>query len=204
MAKKGVLTKPDYLKMEELKRMTEALAADENWKFELYITFSVATALRVCDVLSTSWIDVVEEDAEGHVVLRKFFYKREKKTGKIRKINFSQSVGNRIIELYVKLGSPKLNSIIFTNRGGEKALSSQYVNAELKRIKERYQINISNFSTHTFRKTFARHFWESQDRSSGSLILLMSLLNHSSIEMTKRYLAISDDEIAGVYQSFEI
>lgn len=204
MAKKGQLTKAEYIPMDEFKGIVRRLEKDENWKFELYFTFSCATALRVIDVMNTRWSEIFDKDRLGNITMKKVFVKEEIKTGKIRKIRFSQSVADRIIYLYTLLGSPDIDRFIFTNRWGKKSWSSQYLNAELKRIRDRYDVSITNFSTHTFRKTFARGYWDAQGRTSESLILLMDILNHSSIAMTKKYLGITDDEIAEVYMNFEL
>lgn len=199
MAKKGQLTKSDYIPMDEFKRVISLLNEDKRFKFELYFVFSCATALRVCDVMSTNWGDVVSRDGS----VKSIFVKKELKTGKIRKISFSRSTSERITRLYSDLGCPDLNSPMFANKWGDKPWTTQYLNAELKRIRDKYDISIANFSTHTFRKTFARNYWESQKRSSGALILLMDVLNHSSIAMTKKYLGITDEEIAEVYSNLD-
>lgn len=202
MAKKNQLTKADYIPMYDYKRVIADMHKDKNYKWELYFVFSVATALRVVDVTSTKWGDILCKNGTG-IHINSKFHKIEKKTGKHRTINFSDSVSKKLVELYKKLDSPDTDSFIFCNKKGS-PLSSQYINKELKMLKFKYCIKIDNFSTHSFRKTFARAFWESKHRSSESLILLMDVLNHSSLEMTKRYLAITADEIKGVYDNFEL
>lgn len=56
-------------------------------------------------------------------------------------------------------------------------------------------------SPHTFRKTFGRYVYDSNNRSAESLILLNKILNHSSIQITKTYLGITKDEVNGIYAS---
>jgi len=203
MALPGQLTKADYIPMDIFKGLLKNLEKDENWQWEFYLMFSMVTALRVVDVTSTAWRDIFEVTPEGLKVKRKFV-KKEQKTGKTREISFSPSVADRIDFLYIKLGSPTLTELIFPSKKNPgKSVSKQYINAELKRIKAKYSLQINNFSTHSFRKTFARHYWEMNNKSSESLILLMDVLNHSSIAMTKKYLGITSEEIAGVYSSFE-
>lgn len=202
MAQKGQLTKSSYLPMHEMVNVIRRMKRDGNWKFALYFMFSTAVALRVKDVLSTRWVDIIYIDALGQIKARKKFHKKESKTKKIRTISFSESTKDAIIMFYKKLDCPDMSSYLFVNKNNG-ILSSQYLNAEIKRIKNRYNLNIENFSTHTFRKTFGRDFWERSGRSSSSLILLSDIFNHSSLGITRKYLGITDSEIEEVYIGIE-
>jgi len=199
MALKDQLTKSDYISLEELARVSRKLRKDKNFKWELYFLFSLSSALRVGDVLSTKWCDVV--DKTGNVKPK--FIKKEQKTGKTRVISFSNKTSCRIAELYVELGRPNANAYMFAGRSGE-PMSRQYINQELKRIKTRYSVIVGNFSTHSFRKSFGRAYWEREDRSSAALVMLMGVFNHTSVDTTRRYLGITDEEIESVYVGLEL
>jgi len=188
MALKDQLTKSDYISLEELARVSRKLRKDKNFKWELYFLFSLSSALRVGDVLSTKWCDVV--DKTGNVKPK--FIKKEQKTGKTRVISFSNKTSCRIAELYVELGRPNLESYMFTGKTG-KAFSKQYINQELKRIRAKYKIDVENFSTHSFRKSYARAIWEINGKSDTALLFLTDELNHSSVMSTAIYLGVKRD-----------
>ena len=57
-----------------------------------------------------------------------------------------------------------------------------------------------NISCHSLRKTFGYHAWKQGIPPA----LIMDLFNHSSIEITKRYLSIDQDERDSVYLSIEL
>ena len=87
MAKKNQLTKSDYLPMEEYKKLLRLLHKDRQYLWELYARLAFCTALRVSDVLSLAWADILHKGS---------LTKIEKKTGKVRKIPFNLSIQTRI------------------------------------------------------------------------------------------------------------
>lgn len=83
-------------------------------------------------------------------------------------------------------------------------MTIQYVNMKLKEFKYKYKLRIDNFSTHTFRKTFGRYVYDKSEHSAESLILLNKILNHSSIQVTKTYIGITQEEVAGIFASISL
>lgn len=192
MAKKNQLTTSDYLEFNEYDRLLGRLHEDKEYLWEMYARLSFCTACRVSDVLSLKWKDVLNQSLLVIV---------EQKTKKTRKIPFNVSVKNKIVELYSLLGSPNINELIFVSKVTGDAITVQYINQKLKEFKVKYRVCIGNFSTHTFRKTFGRYVYETNNRSAESLILLNKILNHSNINVTKTYIGITQDEINSIYNS---
>lgn len=73
-----------------------------------------------------------------------------------------------------------------------------------KRWKEKYDLNIDHFSTHTFRKTFGRYVYDTSKDKSEALILVNSILNHSTIDVTKVYIGLRQDEVNSVFNSINL
>ncbi|MGL5690333.1 MAG: tyrosine-type recombinase/integrase [Bacteroidales bacterium] len=194
MSLKNQLTTSDYIPMNEFQEMLKSLHKDKRYKWELYCLVSVATALRVSDVLSLRWCDILNQSV---------IIKSELKTGKVRRIPINNEIKDRIVELYKQLRVTDPRSYIMLNRDGN-VMSPEYINRELKKIKKKYNLSLDNFSTHTFRKTFGRHVYETRGRSSESLVLLMDIFNHSGIDITKRYIGLRQSEINDVYNSLTL
>ena len=195
MAAKNQFTKSDYLPYEELKRLLDKLHKDKKYIWELYVRVSFCTALRASDVLSLTWSDIIN---------RSSLVKREQKTGKVRKIQFSQNTQDRFDELYMLMKRPNPAELIFFNRRTGKPFTIQYINRIIKNWKEKYRIKIGNFSTHTFRKTFGRYVYDKNQNKSEALVLLNSILRHTSIDVTKVYIGLRDEEIQSVYSSIKV
>lgn len=123
----------------------------------------------------------------------------EKKTGKKRKITINPQLQKHILECFEKIKPLGVRGYIFLSQKGG-VYSIQRINIMLKEIKKKYKLNIDNFSTHSFRKTFGRQVFNlSEDNSEMALILLMDIFNHNSLSTTKRYLGLKDEEIKEVY-----
>lgn len=195
MAKKNQLTKSDYLPMSDFKKLLKELHKDKKYIWELYARLSFCTALRCSDVLSLTWHDIWN---------RCSLTVTEKKTGKTRKIPFNLQTQERIDEAYLLMKRPNPNELIFYNKKTRKPFTIQYINQMAKRWKEKYDLNIDHFSTHTFRKTFGRYVYDTSKDKSEALILVNSILNHSTIDVTKVYIGLRQDEVNSVFNSINL
>lgn len=195
MAKKNQLTKSDYLPMPEFKKLLKELHKDKKYIWELYARISFCTALRCSDVLSLTWHDIIN---------RCSLTITEKKTGKTRKIPFNLQTQDRIDEAYILMKKPNPNELVFYNRKTRKPFTIQYINKLAKEWKEKYGLTIGNFSTHTFRKTFGRYVYDTSKDKSEALILVNSILNHSTIDVTKVYIGLRQDEVNSVFNSINL
>jgi hypothetical protein len=96
-------------------------------------------------------------------------------------------------ELY---GKPDINEEVFsyTLRHTNRLLQIGAVSVGIRK---------KNISTHSLRKSGARFIWELNTKSDESLIKLSMVLNHSSTSITRRFLGITKEEIADIYEGFE-
>lgn len=191
---KGEIVESEPLQIEDFKRLLECLSTDKKYWIELYCRVSFCTALRVSDVLSLRWIDILCKD---EICIT------EKKTGKTRLIRIGEINKKRIAELYKLLGSPDLELPIIKHPKKSTAYTDRQINRVLKTLKEEYSLPISRISTHTLRKTFGRWVYEKEGQSEAALVLLSKMFNHSSIAITRRYIGLSKEQIDDVYTSID-
>ena len=95
---------------------------------------------------------------------------------------------------------PNIEEPMFLNRFKAKPISVQHVNVKLKEIFAKYNIK-GQYSSHFMRKTLGRRVWAVNNYSEQALILLSQLFNHSSVQTTKIYLGIREQEISNLYLS---
>jgi integrase len=169
------------------------LEKDENYKFCLLISIGVFTGLRISDLLSLTYLDLLSNET---------FTLREMKTKKQRSIKVNKDLKEIVSRIVSKSNITNLNQLIFINKYGTKSIDKSYVNVKLKELVKKYRLKLDgNVSTHTFRKTLGRRVMEVNNYSNESLVLLMELFGHSSMNITKRYLGIREQEIHNVYDS---
>ena len=148
------------------------------------------TALRINDILHIKWGDVYDFDT---LKLLDHIEIKEKKTGKPNRIVINQQL-NRILSeflIFSQTGnSLTKNSYLFRSRKGTNSPLSR---CQAFRIIKKAAIFAGfpeNVSCHSLRKTFGYHAWKQGVQPA----LLMNIYNHSSYQITKRYLGIEQDD----------
>jgi integrase len=190
----GQKTKSDFVEWDKLLLLTNQLERDGDWKFSLLIKVGMTTGLRISDILTIHWNDIIGKD---HLEVT------EKKTKKYRKIPIHPELREMVTRMNHRLTGIDPNGFIFMNRWNTKPISPQFVNWKLKEICKRYGVvkDIQKIKSHSLRKSFGRRVWENSGRSERGLIMLNEIFNHSNIRTTKIYLGIREKELFDVYQN---
>ena len=195
MSLKGQKTFAYSLTWSQSVSLIHRLNRDNKQRLKLLIALGTFLGLRIGDILKFRWRYFFDDS--GNLVNR--IKVVEEKTGKERIFGINDDLKSIISNTYSNIGYPVKNECIFVNRWGE-VFSKQYLNQEFKRLKNRYKLDVKNFSTHSLRKTFGVAYLEANNYSEKALYFLMRLYNHASLEDTKRYLAITEEEIVEAYE----
>lgn len=190
MGMKYSTTTADYMEWEIAMNLIRKLAKDGNYKMSLLIAIGCFTGLRISDILSLRWNQILNTD-EFSII--------EKKTGKKRIIRLNPQLQKHISECYGHIKPIGEKAPILVSQKGT-VFSIQRINVILKEIKKKYRLKIKNFSCHSLRKTFGRQVYNMNGENSElALVKLMELFNHSSVAITKRYLGLRQEEILQTY-----
>ena len=186
MSQKYSTTTADFLVWSDAMNLIRKLAKDNNYKMSLLIALGCFTGLRISDILSLRWWQIlgVEE-----------FTITEKKTGKQRTIRLNPQLQQHIQECYEHIKPIGVKAPILVSQKGT-IFTIQAINRIFKDIKKKYKVKIKNFSCHSLRKTFGRQVYNmNSENSELALVKLMELFNHSSVSITKRYLGLRQEEL---------
>ena len=183
-------TTADFLLWDEAMNLIRKLAKDGNYKMSLLIALGCFTGLRISDILSLRWNQILDTD-EFTII--------EHKTKKKRTIRVNLQLKKHIKDCYEHIEPVGINAPILISQKGT-VFSIQRINGVLKEIKKKYRLQIGNFSCHSLRKTFGRQVYNmNNDSSELALVKLMELFNHSSVSITKRYLGLRQEELLNTY-----
>lgn len=190
MSLKYSQTTSDYLQWDEAMKLIRLLYKDANYKMSLLISVGCFWGLRISDILSLRWNDILNVD-EFSII--------EHKTGKQRTIRINAQLKRHIADCYKQINPIGINAPVLVSQKGT-VYTIQRINIILKEIKAKYKLSIKNFSCHSLRKTFGRQVYnQNADNAELALVKLMELFNHSNVAITKRYLGLRQEELLHTY-----
>ena len=190
MSLKNSYTTSDYLHWDSATTLVRKLYRDRDYRISLLIGCGIFFGLRISDLLRLNWNMLLNKEAKFVLI--------EKKTGKRREVKINREFQKHIRDCHMALHIEDMDEPCFLSTK-RKPYSVQWINLVFKELKDLYNLRIDHFSTHSLRKTFGRKVFESSDNAELALVKLMELFNHSSVNNTKRYLGLKQEEILQTY-----
>lgn len=155
------------------------------------IVMGLNTAFRIGDLLNLRWKDVCTETGE----LRPHICIEEQKTGKTHVVPINDTLRHTLLSYQFSRPQAKLPDYLFpSTRCKSQPLSRYQAYRIIRKAAEECGLS-EHVSCHSLRKTFGYHAW----RQGTPPAMLMDLYNHSSYQITKRYLGIEQEERDQVY-----
>lgn len=160
---------------------TKLLNDKKTEKIGLYILTAIYTGLRTGDIQRLTWNDLQNDS----------FTVIEEKTGKARVIKINDTLRKAIDKTRTGTG------LIFVSQK-KTVFTTQALNRILKDVFKK-ESKKENISTHSLRKTFGRRVYDSLNQSEHALTLLSDIFSHSSVQITRTYLGLKQEEFNDVY-----
>ena len=186
--------------VKKIRRVKRLMKKDGNFRDLLMFTLGINAGLRISDILNTKWKDLLTKDGKIKDEVRV----KEKKTGKTKIFPLNGAV-KRAMETYME-NSEKIeyNSYVFLSRkkakdGKPKPISRVAAWQSINKYCKRAGIK-QNVGTHTLRKTFGYH----QYKNGTDIAMLQKMLNHSSPQVTLRYIGIEREKLNARYKAVEL
>lgn len=188
-------------KTKDLQRLKEYYRIKApNCRNELLIIMGLNTALRISDILSIQWNMVYDFERKKY---RTHIFLVEQKTGKTSRIYINQNIKEMLMRYQRERRQSR-----FPVRPEEYLFRHSNKNIPITRVQAFRIIKVaaegSNIQgvicCHSLRKTFGYHAW----KQGVSPVLLMNIYNHSSYQITKRYLGIEQDDRDQIFQQIHL
>lgn len=171
----------------DIRRLKEYYLARNQVRNYALITLGINTSLRIGDLLLLKWKNVYD-------LQRNCYYKHlevhEQKTGKKTRIALNKEAILALRHLRSSISSISDEDYLFLSREGKNRPISR---SQAFRIIKDAACNLhieGTISCHSLRKTFGYHAW----KSGVPPAVIMTIYNHSSLDVTKRYLSIDQDD----------
>lgn len=160
-------------------------------------TVGINVPLRISDLLALQWKDVYNfriSSWKEHINVI------EKKTGKKNMLALNSTAVGALKKHWKHIEHPVLpEEYIFTAQNHwNKSISR--VSAYLIIHNAAEELGIADIGCHSLRKTFGYHAW----KKGVHIALIMSIYNHSSVEITKRYLCIEQIDKDDVFRKMNL
>lgn len=178
---------------QQLHDMAEYFRARGEFRNYALIVLGACTALRISDLLGLRWADVYDE---AHGTFRTHLTLTERKTGKQKEIALSEQAA-KALRVYLP---HRRGNYLFPSRNGD---DKPITRTQAWRIVHEAATAVGtdgHISCHSLRKTFGYHAWI----SGVSPVILMEVYNHSSYEITKRYLGVAQDDLDKAYLEIDL
>ena len=167
----------------------------------LLVVMGLNTALRISDILKLQWDDVYDFERQKY---REHLSIIEQKTDKSSLILINHNVREALMEYKQHLEEQGrtigAEDFLFENsREKEHPISRVQAFRIIKKVADACQLD-GVISCHSLRKTFGYHAWQ----QGTSPALLMNIYNHSSFQVTIRYLGIEQDDRDSIFRNIDL
>lgn len=175
----------------ELEKFKNYYSAKGNERNYLLIIVGLNTALRISDILHLQWKDMYNYEKK---CFRKHIKLYEQKTGKATSIAINKAVKAALLRLldaeYKDNNLPEPQTYVFrSNKNKEMPLSRYQAYRIIRKAAENIGLE-ERISCHSLRKTFGYFAWKEGIEPA----MLMHIYNHSSYQITRRYLCIEQED----------
>lgn len=172
----------------EITEMIDALGMSPNTAGRNVLLFKIgiSTGLRIGDIVKLRVAEVKGKSS---------FKIREGKTKKERTVHLNAimaDIADYTEDLYEEEG------YLFASRKGDSHITTTQAYRIL--VSAADMLGRKDVGTHTMRKTFGYHYY----KQTYDILTLMNIFNHSDQSTTKRYIGITEEEVADSLKNFRL
>lgn len=181
----------------QLKRLKNYYQSEKpNPRNYILIILGLNSALRISDLLRLTYGDIYDyqkKEWKTHLVVK------EQKTGKENRIYMNREI-RETLESCLNPCQKDSSLWLFSSQKKQAHPLSRYQAYRIVKEAAAFAGLEDHISCHSLRKTFGYHAW----KQGAQPALLMNIFNHSTYQITKRYLGIDQDNKDEVFAKIKM
>lgn len=173
---------------------------------KLLFLIGMNVGIRGSDLRTLKWSFFFDQNNDGELEFKRFYTlqpMKQRKQKKFVKLYFNQTVQTAIMNYIAEYPVENLEDYLFFSRKGDEPITVQGLWGIIKGAAIEAGIK-QNIGSHSLRKSFGFWCWHESEDKNKALVILQQLFNHSSTQITARYIGILDDEIEDMFNSIEL
>ncbi|MBP0725548.1 site-specific integrase [Bacillus sp. RG28] len=170
---------------EKVEGLKQYFKNDSERNYLLFI-MGINTGLRISDILKLKVGDV----KNTHIILR------EQKTGKQKWIRITPSLKRELKKLIDERDDQEF--LFKSRQGNNKPIGRSMAYKILQKAAGEFKLR--DIGTHTLRKTFGYHFYQ----QTKDVAMLQEIFNHSSPDITLKYIGVNQDGMDKAMMKYKI
>lgn len=173
---------------------------------KLLFLIGMNVGIRGSDLRTLKWSFFFDKQNDGTLKFKSFYVlqpMKQRKQKKFVKLFFNQTVQTAINSYISEFPIENLNDYLFSSRKGDEPIIVQSLWRIIKDTAAEAGIE-QNIGSHSLRKSFGFWCWHQADDKNKALVILQQIFNHSSTQVTAKYIGILDDEIEDMFNSIEL
>lgn len=187
------------------KHIAEATNKDQRQiacRNKLLFVIGINVGIRASDIVMLRWNFFYNNDGNF-----KDFYViqpvKQRKYKKFVKLFFNDAVKCALNNYVSEYQYKQLDDYVFASRKGKESMTTQSLWRIIKDAAREAGIE-QNIGSHSLRKTFGFWCWHNAEDKNKALVILQQIFNHSSTQITSKYIGILDDEIKYMFNSINL
>jgi len=173
---------------------------------KLMFLIGINLGIRASDLRELKWSFFFHKNANGDLEFNESYTmqpKKQRKQKKFVKLHFNQTVKQAINNYISEYPINNLNDYLFASRVGDNPIEVNTLRRVIKSTAKEAGIK-QNIGSHSLRKTWGFWCWHEAIDKNKALVILQQAFNHSSTQVTMRYIGLMDDEISDMYNSINL
>ena len=176
------------------------------YRNKMLFLIGINIGIRGSDLRTLKWSFFFDKESDGTLQFKNFYViqpLKQRKQKKFVKLFFNNVVKNTINSYIEKYPIDDMNDYLFSSRKGDEPIEVSSLWRIIKNTAAEAGIK-QNIGSHSLRKTFGFWCWHNSEDKDKALVILQQIFNHSSTQVTARYIGILDDEIEDMFNSINL